>query len=114
MKIGIPTENDKLCSHFGHCEYFTVFTVENNEITFTEKVQTPTHTPGAYPKLLADNGVQVVLAGGMGQKAQDIFAANNIKTFVGIEGGNVEDLVKDYLAGKIVSTGEFCNHTHDH
>ncbi len=106
----IPTANGVLCSHFGHCEKFAVVKTENNEIISTEMVEPPAHQPGIYPKFLADIGVKTVIAGGMGQRAQDLFHQNGIETFVGVEPGSPEELVKRHLTGNMQSGDNLCDH----
>ena len=73
--IAIPMENGVLCSHFGHCQNFAIVTVINNEITEIEEITPPVHEPGVYPRFVATFGVTDVIAGGMGQKAINLFNA---------------------------------------
>ena len=112
--FAIPTENGKLCEHFGHCEKFAIIEVEGNSITRNEFVDPPEHVPGLYPKFLADMGVSTVIAGGMGQKAMNLFAENNIEVFTGIDYLERVQLVSSYLKKELTSTGSPCNHDHDH
>jgi len=111
--FAVPTENGKLCEHFGHCEKFAVVCVENGVITKNEFVTPPEHIPGLYPKFLADMGINTVIAGGMGQKARDLFAANNIEVFTGIDYREPDKLVESYLKKELVSTDSSCGHDHN-
>ena len=79
MRFAIPTHNRELTAHFGHCENFAILTTENGEIIDEEFIDPPVHQPGVYPKFLADNGVNVIIAGGMGQKAQDLLLRTLLK-----------------------------------
>ncbi len=110
MKIAIPTAEGKLAMHFGHCEKFAIIDVENNEIVKREEVIPPPHEPGVLPKWLGELNVNIILAGGMGVRAQDLFAANNIKVIVGVPADSVEDLVKAYIAGTLVAGENVCDH----
>lgn len=85
MKIAIPTANGKLCMHFGHCEIFTLVDVDPETKTIAGSVQLdpPPHEPGVLPHWLAGQGADLIIAGGMGMRAQDLFEANNIKVVVG-------------------------------
>lgn len=108
--FGVPTENGKLCEHFGHCEKFAVIEVENDKIIKNEFVTPPEHVPGLYPKFLSEMGVTTVIAGGMGQKARDLFEQNGIEVLTGIDYLDPQMLVEDYLSKKLVSGNNPCGH----
>jgi len=112
MKIAIPTAEGKLCMHFGHCEVFTIFNVkeETKEIESSETKTPPPHEPGVLPKWLGEMGVNVIIAGGMGMRAQELFAANNVKVIVGASGDTPENTVKAYLAGTLTTGANVCDH----
>ncbi len=110
MKFAIPTQNRELTAHFGHCENFAILTTENGEIISEEFIDPPVHQPGVYPKFLADNDVNVIIAGGMGQKAQDLFAQNSIEVYMGVQAGTPADLVKDYLNSNLKTGQNLCDH----
>ena len=63
MKIAVPVVNGNLCMHFGHCEQFMIFNVDqdNKKIEGNESVTPPAHEPGVLPKWLAEKGVNLVL-----------------------------------------------------
>lgn len=113
-KIAIPMENGKLCAHFGHCAYFAIVNVENNKIKDIQEVMPPEHQPGVYPRWVAGFGVTDVIAGGMGQKAIDLFLAQNINAFVGGPVKGAKEIVEDFLADKLTLNANYCNHGADH
>jgi len=108
--FAIPTEGGQLCQHFGHCEKFAVLEVENGAVVKEEMVTPPVHEPGVYPRFLAQAGVEVIIAGGMGQKAQDLFAQNNIEVFYGVNPDTPKKLVENYLASELTSGVNPCDH----
>lgn len=110
MKIAIPTQNQRLTAHFGHCENFAIVDVKDQTIERVEFIDPPVHQPGAYPKFLADLGVDMIIAGGMGQKAQSLFSQNEIEFAIGVEGGSPRELVQDYLANRLNSGENLCDH----
>ncbi|MCB5251134.1 MAG: NifB/NifX family molybdenum-iron cluster-binding protein [Candidatus Cloacimonadales bacterium] len=112
MKIAIASEGEFVTEHFGHCENFNVFETKDGEIVKSESVPNPGHRPGFLPNFLGDLGVNVIISGGMGGGAIDIFNERNIEVIVGAT-GKAEDLVKSYLKGELKSTGSVC-HSHDH
>jgi len=85
MKIAIPLAEGKLTMHFGHCASFALIEVDatQKKILKREDVDAPPHQPGLLPPWLAERGANVIIAGGMGQRAQELFAAQGIKVIVG-------------------------------
>ena len=110
MKFAIPTLDNQLTAHFGHCEKFAIVDVEENKVIKEEFVTPPVHQPGVYPKFLADVGVHVIIAGGMGQKAQDLFAQNNIEVYMGVQNGSPSELVEQYLNNQLQTGQNLCDH----
>lgn len=111
MKFAIPMADGKLCMHFGHCETFALIVVdEERKLVSEESVDPPPHQPGLLPPWLAERGVTHVIAGGMGQRAQQLFRSAGIDVLVGAPAKEAAELVRDYLAGTL-STGEnLCDH----
>jgi predicted Fe-Mo cluster-binding NifX family protein len=114
--IAIPMENGGLCAHFGHCAYFSIITVENGQVIDIKEQTPPVHEPGVYPRWVAAFGVTDVIAGGMGQKAINLFAQQNINAFVGAPQKDAKTIVEDFIADKLTLTANYCNHDdkHDH
>lgn len=113
MKIAVAKDGDHVSQHFGHCEGFEVFQVEEKNITGREVVTNPGHRPGFLPPYLAEHGVNVVIAGGMGAMAQELFNSNGISVVVGAQ-GRIDDIIRQYLKGELVSTGSICEeHMHE-
>lgn len=112
MKIAIPTAGGQLCMHFGHCEQFAFVTVdpETKTVTKTEMLTPPPHEPGVLPKWVAENGGNLVIAGGMGQRAQQLFNQNGVEVIVGAPVDEPEKIVTDYLNGTLVSGANACDH----
>ncbi|MFA5636257.1 MAG: P-loop NTPase [Anaerovoracaceae bacterium] len=112
IKIAVASEDEMVTEHFGHCVNFNVFEAENNQIVKSESISNPGHKPGFLPNYLNDMGVNVVISGGMGGGAIDIFNAKNIEVIVGAS-GNAKAAAEAYLQGSLKSTGSVC-HEHKH
>jgi predicted Fe-Mo cluster-binding NifX family protein len=112
MKIAVASENGMVSGHFGHCENFMIYDVENKQIVKSEAVANPGHKPGFLPNFLADRGVNVIISGGMGGGAVDIFNERNIEVVVGAT-GDAKAAVEAYLQGSLQSTSSIC-HDHQH
>lgn len=108
--IAVPTVAGKACQHFGHCERFAIIETDGGAVTSSCMVTPPAHQPGLYPRFLAEQGVTVVLAGGMGQKALDLFAQNGIEVLMGMPPEDPSVLAEAYLAGKLSSASNACDH----
>lgn len=116
-KVAMPISQGNLCLHFGHCEQFAIFEIENKQIKSESVFTPPAHTTGAYPKWLASHGVEEVLVGGIGAKAIEIFEQNSIKVSKGLEASSMSELIKDYLKGDLQTGDNSCNHddpSHEH
>lgn len=112
MKIAVAAMGEMVAGHFGHCEQFVMFDAENGKIVNREDIPNPGHRPGFLPNFLADRGAKVIISGGMGGGAVDIFNERDVEVIVGAM-GNIEEAVKLYLAGELESTGSIC-HEHQH
>jgi Uncharacterized conserved protein len=110
QKFAIPLAGGKLCAHFGHCQEFAFVSVNDGAIAGVTKMTPPPHEPGVFPAWLAKEGVGVVLAGGMGERAQELFGQNGIKVVCGVQGGTPEDVVNAYLKGALTTGANPCNH----
>jgi len=115
MKIAIPVENGRLHSHFGGSRHFCLFEVDENTNTImrSETLEAPEHEPGRFPVWLHEQGAQVVIAGGIGQRALAIFAHHNIRVVAGRPDYSAESLVAAYLAGMLVEPPQKCSQ-HEH
>lgn len=112
MKIAVASEKDKVTEHFGHCELFYIFEAEKDKIVKSESIPNPGHKPGFLPNFLNDLGVDVIISGGMGGGAIDIFNEKGIEVIVGAK-GNAKTAAEHYLQGTLKSTGYVC-HDHNH
>lgn len=110
MKIAIPLAAGRLCMHFGHCEQFALVDIADGNATQTAMVTPPPHEPGLLPRWLHEQGVSLVIAGGMGQRAQQLFSQNGIKVVVGASAEAPEALVSAYLNGTLQCGGNTCDH----
>jgi predicted Fe-Mo cluster-binding NifX family protein len=112
MRIAIPLAQGKMSLHFGHCEEFAIVDVDEKtkEISNITELQPPAHQPGVLPRWLSEQKADVIIAGGMGQRAQQLFAQNNIKVVVGASEQTPEQLVKDYLSDTLETGDNICDH----
>ena len=115
MKIALPSCQNRVDEHFGHCEYFTVFTVnEKNEIVSEEKVSAPANCgcKSNIAQTLAQMGVKMMLAGNMGQGAVNVLGSSGIDVMRGCT-GDVREVAEHWLAGALQDSGVACA-AHEH
>jgi predicted Fe-Mo cluster-binding NifX family protein len=112
LKIAIASEQENVTEHFGHCLNFNIYESDNGKIIKHTSIPNPGHRPGFLPVFLADLGVNVIISGGMGGGAIDLFNEKGIEVIVGAS-GKAEDAATAYLAGDLKSTGSVC-HQHMH
>ncbi|MFA7139127.1 MAG: NifB/NifX family molybdenum-iron cluster-binding protein, partial [Bacteroidales bacterium] len=98
--------------HFGHCENFNIYETDGNTITNSESINNPGHRPGFLPNFLNDMGVNVIISGGMGGGAVEIFNEKGIEVITGAR-GEAKIAAEEYLKGNLESTGSIC-HEHQH
>ncbi len=111
MKIAIATESGQVAQHFGHCSQYTLVELEDGRVTAKEVIENPGHQPGFLPGYLARYGVSCIIAGGMGQRAQQLFAEQGIETVVGVT-GTVEKVIDDFLSESLQAGESLCDHRH--
>lgn len=112
MKIAVASEGKMVTEHFGHCEGFAIFVAEDNQIKSKEFIPNPGHKPGFLPNFLNEKGVNVIISGGMGGGAVEIFNEHGIEVVTGAS-GNAESAANNYLQGNLKSSGSVC-HEHQH
>ena len=112
MKIAIPTSDGLLCPHFGHCDEFTIVDADqqSKQVLGMQTVPAPPHEPGLLPRWLHDLGAELVIAGGMGGRAQGLFAENGIQVCVGAPTESPADLTESWLNGTLKIGQNCCDH----
>jgi len=112
MKIAIPVENGHLCTHFGHCAEFALYEIDPATKTTRAKSMhvPPPHEPGVLPRWLHEQGANVIITGGMGQRAQQLFAQNGIRVVLGAPPNLADDIVAAYLRGTLQTGANPCDH----
>jgi predicted DNA-binding protein (UPF0251 family)/predicted Fe-Mo cluster-binding NifX family protein len=112
MIIAVASEGTHIAEHFGHCGNFNLYHIHDKRIVRSESVANPGHKPGFLPNFLHEKGVHVIIAGGMGSGAVDIFNEKNIEVILGAS-GDATAAVESYLQGSLKSTDSVC-HAHQH
>jgi predicted Fe-Mo cluster-binding NifX family protein len=110
IKFAVPVSGGKLCSHFGHCDQFALIETEDGRIRDKSMHTPPPHEPGVLPRWLHEMGANIIIAGGMGSRAQDLFNQNGIKVITGAPMDSPESLVNQYLADILVTGENVCDH----
>ena len=112
IKIAVPVTSGMLSSHFGHCERFVLFDVDVDQKSISRRYELtpPPHEPGSFPKWLHDQGASIVIAGGMGSRAQSLFQQNDIHVVVGASGQEPDVVVREYLYGNLELGANICDH----
>ena len=110
MKFAIPLAEGKLTAHFGHCQEFALIEVQDAETKHKQLLVPPPHEPGVLPKWLHGLGADVIIAGGMGQRAVSLFAQNGIKVVTGAPALEPELPIKGYLENTLKTGDNLCDH----
>lgn len=112
MRYAIPVSGGVMSPHFGHCEHFALFDADEQtrKILKKELIQSPEHQPGLLPKWLAEQGVSLVIAGGMGSRAQNLFKQNRIGVVTGALENKPEQAVLNHLNNQLEIEDNVCDH----
>ena len=112
MRCAVPVTGGVVSLHFGHCEQFALFDIDEpgKRILSKELIASPGHEPGLLPEWLSEQGVSLVIAGGMGSRAQGLFQQNRIGVVTGTTESDPEKAVQNYLAGMLTTGPNICDH----
>ncbi|HMA76363.1 MAG TPA: NifB/NifX family molybdenum-iron cluster-binding protein [Candidatus Krumholzibacteriaceae bacterium] len=113
MRIAVSTDGSQVAPHFGRCEKYTIFDVEDSKVEAREVVESPGHAPGAIPAFLKEKGCTLIIAGGMGRRAKDLFRQADIDWIVGVR-GEVDSVINDYLSDTLEVGESSCEHGEGH
>lgn len=115
MKIALPNNRDMVNQHFGMSKSFVIVTVENKEIANVEEISSEKfqHQHEGLANLLLENGVEVVITGGIGQGAINGLKTNGLKVVKGAS-GEYMDVIKEYINGTLEDKNVVCNHHGEH
>ena len=96
--IAIPTRDGMVDDHFGHCAYYTVVTLdEQNQVVKQERLDSPEGCgcKSNIASVLQEMGITLMLAGNMGMGAYNKLSAHGIAVIRGCQ-GKVDDILKAY------------------
>lgn len=112
MRIAIPIAEGKLALHFGHCQSFALLDADPESKTIQTRTDAipPAHAPGVLPQWLGEQKANVIIAGGMGSRAQALFADNGIEVVVGAPADTPETIAQAYLEGSLTTGNNICDH----
>jgi len=115
-KIALPSSGSYVDSHFGHCEAFTIVTLDDaGKVTSKENVPSPAGCgcKSDIVSTLASKGVTVMLAGNLGQGARNVLSSHGIEVFSGFS-GTVDEAIAGYVSGDRGSDITCTEHEHGH
>ncbi len=111
MKVAISTDDGYVSAHFGRCSSYTIYEIKGEKILGKEEVPNPGHQPGFLPNFLSEKGVSCIIAGGMGPRAQGLFAEKNIDAVVGVQ-GPVDEVIEKFVKQELEPGDDLCGHKH--
>ncbi len=107
MLLAIAMDGSEVSQHFGHCEGFELVNIEEGKVSSRSTIPNPGHRPGFLPVFLSEKGVDLIIAGGMGGAAQQLFRERGIEVCTGAR-GSIDGVIDDYLNGRLVSDNSTC------
>lgn len=114
MRIAVPSKDSKIDDHFGHCAYYTLYTIEDNKVTLKKTLESPQGCgcKSNIASVLKEIGVTLMIAGSMGEGAKNVLNKCDIEVIRGCS-GSTDDIVEAYLNGKISDSGIGCESHED-
>ncbi|MDY6855296.1 MAG: NifB/NifX family molybdenum-iron cluster-binding protein [Thermodesulfobacteriota bacterium] len=109
MKVAVATDGNMVSQHFGHCRSYTIAVVEDSRVIGKTLIDSPGHEPGFLPVFLAEKGVDCIIAGGMGQRAQGLFEEKGIIVVVGAF-GLVDQVLDNFVNDRLETRENICDH----
>lgn len=109
MRIAISTDQGYVSAHFGRCPSYTIVEIKEGQILKQEEIPNPGHQPGFLPQYLSQMDVHCIIAGGMGPRAQSLFAQKNIDTIIGVQ-GSIDEVVKKFINQELETGEDLCDH----
>ena len=107
MRIAISTDGKNVSPHFGRCPSFTLIDLEEGKVVNKVEVENPGHAAGYIPQFLHEKGVQQIVCGGMGMRAQGLFTEFGVETILGVE-GSINSVIEKLEQGLLESKESLC------
>jgi len=111
MRIAISTDQGYVSAHFGRCLSYTIVEIKEGKVLSKEEIPNPGHQPGFLPQYLSERGVNCIIAGGMGPRAQGLFAQKNIEAVIGVQGA-VDEVIEKFISQELEVGDDLCGHRH--
>lgn len=111
MKIAISSENGFVSIHFGRCPSYAIVDIQDGRVLDRREIPNPGHQTGFLPRFLSEKGVEVIIAGGMGPRAQALFAEKNVRTLIGVQ-GPIDEVIEKFIRGELETGQGLCDHGH--
>ncbi|MBN1502159.1 NifB/NifX family molybdenum-iron cluster-binding protein [Candidatus Woesearchaeota archaeon] len=108
MKYAISTDSGSVSEHFGRCPQFTIVEIDNNKLVKKEVIDNPGHRTGFLPKYFSEIGVDSVIAGGAGWRAQNFFQEYGINLVLGVS-GKIDEVIDKLLKNELKSGQSYCS-----
>ena len=108
MKVAISTDSGHVSAHFGRCPEFTILEIDDGKITKRDVILNPGHHPGYLPEYFEQMGIEAVIAGGGGQRAQMLFAEKNIQFILGVT-DKIDEVIDKLCKGELEGGESLCS-----
>ncbi|NOZ78396.1 MAG: ATPase [Acidobacteria bacterium] len=112
MRIAIPLQDGVLSAHFGRCQAYAFIDANSDTKTLARQtvITSPPHEPGALPVWIAEHGADVVITGGMGPRAIELFERHGVEVVLGAPSDEPGKVAESFLRGELTTTGSICDH----
>ena len=109
MKVAIAVDQGMVSPHFGRCEGYLLANIREGQIVNQQSIPSPGHEPGRLPQLMHELGVECLIVGGMGPRAQQLLSELGIAVMSGVS-GDVREVLAQFAAGQLQEGENVCEH----
>jgi predicted Fe-Mo cluster-binding NifX family protein len=108
-RVAVSTDSGKVSEHFGRCPEFTIAEIENEKVVGKKVIQNPGHSTGFLPSFFSGMNINIVIAGGAGFRAKELFEEKGIDLILGVS-GKVDNVLNAFSKNALESNKEgFCS-----
>lgn len=111
--VAIAVKDNLIAQHFGHCDYFDLYEIEDNKILNVSQLKNPPHQKGALPNFLYQNNINVIITGNLGELAVNNIESLGMEAIRGVA-GNPKEIIEKYLNNDLDSSDVICEEHQHH
>ena len=108
-RVAIPIIEGRLSEYFGQCNHYEIFEISNDQVK-SDEIEVPSVPDIKYlPEWAVGRGVTDIITYKIDKRIIRMFAKYKINLYVGIEQNTSQELIRDYMSGRLNSNTKVIN-----